>query len=213
MTPKEVDGRVNRLLDSVRKPFRALIKRVNASTPTAKIQVDGLSGETGQDFELMQSFGFTSNPPVDTQAVVLALGGKTSHSVIIATENGAYRVKSLQSGEVAIYNQDGAQITLKKGKIIDVECTEYNVKCEKYNVNASSGAKFDTPMLETSQKLTSQGQISGNNGMTIQGGDGGETVRLTGNMTHTSGHITSNGVVLDTHTHTDSMGGTTGNPI
>lgn len=213
MNAKEVDSRIKNMINGVRSSFRALVKRVNAGTPTAKIQVDALAGETGQDFELMQSFGFTSNPPVDTQAVVLALGGKTSHSVIIATENGAYRVKSLQSGEVAIYNQDGAKITLKKGKIIDVECTEYNVKCEKYTVNASSGANFNTPMLETNQQFTSQGQIAGNGGMTIEGGEGGETVKLKGNMNHTDGHITSNGVVLDVHTHKDSLGGSTGEPI
>ncbi len=209
MKPTEVDTRINRALNGVRQAYRAVIKRVNTSGDKVKMQVAGLADETGQDYEMFQTFGITSNPPTDTEAIVIPLGGKSSHSIIIATENGSYRVKSLAPGEVAIYNQDGAKITLKKGKIIEVDCTDFKVNCVNYSVNASAGASFETPNLKASAQLTAAGQINGNGGMSVSGGTG--TV-FTGTVVHTGGKFSSMGVVLHLHTHKDSLGGQTGLP-
>ena len=198
MNPKQIDGRIKNALNSVRQAYRSLIKRVNTSGPTVKIQIQGLEGETGQDYDLFQQFGFTCNPPVETEAIVIPLGGQTSHSIAIATEAGQYRIKSLASGEVAIYNQDGASITLKKGKIINVDCTEYNVNCQKYSITATAGASYTTPSLTTSAQFTAQGQINGNGGMVVSGGTG---ATFTGNLTHSGGNLSSNGVILHAHVH------------
>ncbi len=209
MTPKQIDGRIKNFFNGIRQAYRAKIKRVNTGTDIAKVQVEALAGETGQDYDLMAHFGFTYNPPIDSEAIVIALGGQTSHSIIIATENGSYRIKSLKPGEVAVYNQSGASITLKEGRIIDVDCDEYNVNTQKYNVTAPAGSTFTTPNLTTSAMLTAQGQINGNGGMSVQGGTG---TTFSGNMMHTGGYIMSNGVVLHLHTHQDSIGGMTGLP-
>ncbi|WP_434777698.1 phage baseplate assembly protein V [Neisseria sp. Ec49-e6-T10] len=209
MDAKQVDSRIKSLMGTVRKAFRSVVKRVNTSGSTTKIQLAALEGEIVQDAELMQHFGFTSHPPINSDAIVIPLGGKTSHGIIIATENGSYRVKSLKEGEVSIYNQDGASITLKKGKIIDVDCTDYNVKCENYNVTASNKSSFDTPNLETSKLLTAQGTINGNGGMTIQGTtESGAAATFTGTLIHNGGYLSSNGVVLHLHTHSYTIGST-----
>lgn len=76
---------------------------------------------------MFQQYGFTSNPPVGTKAIMLPLNGRTSHSVVIATEHASYRLKSLKSGELAIYSDEGSNIILKRGKIIEVNCDEYIV--------------------------------------------------------------------------------------
>ncbi|NHX34695.1 phage baseplate assembly protein V, partial [Escherichia coli] len=77
-----------------------------------------------------------------TEAIILPLGGRSSHGIVIATEHGAYRLAGLESGEVALYTDEGAKIVLKRGRIIDVECDLYRVNCKQYEVNAEEKADF-----------------------------------------------------------------------
>ncbi|MBI4804465.1 MAG: phage baseplate assembly protein [Desulfovibrio sp.] len=126
-----IDARIARAFARVRLAFRAVMTALDTKPGVQLLQADGLRGEKLQASELFQHFGFTSAPPAGTQCIVLPLGGKTAHSVIVATEAGAYRVDGLKSGEVAVYNQSGAKIVLKEGKIIEIECDELKVKAEK----------------------------------------------------------------------------------
>ena len=79
----------------------------------------------------MQQFGLTSVPPAGTQVVVLPMGGETTHSIVIATENGSFRVKNLQSGEVAVYDESGSSIILKKGRLIEIDCDVLKINAAK----------------------------------------------------------------------------------
>lgn len=190
--------------DSVRAAFRGVLNLVKSGSDIQQVQVSGLADETIQDLELMQHFGFTSVPPAGTQAVVIPLGGKTTHGIIVATENGSFRVRNLNDGEVAIYDSSGSTIILKNGRVIDIECDSFNVKCKQYSVTASSGANFKTPKLETDQQFVSQGQISGNGGMAVKGGKGASfsgDVNQTNGSFKTSGDVTAGSVSLKNHTH------------
>ncbi|OHY60161.1 phage baseplate protein [Pluralibacter gergoviae] len=155
----QVDQRIRYALRGIRLAFRGRLTRVKSDLSIQQVQVNGLAGEKLQDAELFQHFGFTSCPPAGTQCIVLPIGGQTSHSIIIATENGAYRLQ-VASGEVAIYSDEGAFVHIKKGRIVEVECDEYHVKTKKYTVEAedygvtaSTGAAFETPLLKTSNQL------------------------------------------------------------
>jgi len=157
----QIDSRVRRLMAGIRQTFRGRLTRVNSTLKVQQVQAKGLAGETLQDAELFQHFGFTSNPPAGTQCIIAPLGGQTSHSVIIATENEKYRVTALASGEVAIYSDEGARVVIKKGRIVEVDCDIYRVKCkqyevsaEDYNVEATSGANFETPLLKGSDEIS-----------------------------------------------------------
>ena len=106
--------------------------------------------------ELFQQFGFTSGVPAGSELIVLPLGGKTAHSVIVATENGAYRVQ-VGGGEVCVYNQWGAKITLKKKKdhrgglrSLYRESQRRRADADKsYTVQADAGVTYQTPGLPT----------------------------------------------------------------
>lgn len=190
--------------DSVRAAFRGVLNLVKSGSDIQQVQVSGLADETIQDLELMQHFGFTSVPPAGTQAVVIPLGGKTTHGIIVATENGSFRVKNLKNGEVAIYDSSGSTVILKNNRVIDIECDTFNIKCKQYSVTASSGANFKTPKLETDQQFVSQGKISGNGGMAVQGGKGASfsgSVTQTGGSFKTDGDVTAGSTSLKTHTH------------
>ncbi|ARU65490.1 phage baseplate assembly protein V [Histophilus somni] len=200
-----------------RTAFRGVINLVKSKPPHQLMQVSGLSGEVLHDVELMQHFGFTSVPPVGTQAVVIPLGGKTTHGIVVATENGAFRVVGLESGEVAVYDESGSTIILKKGRVVEVDCDQFKVKCKSYSVEATDGANFNTPKLETNRVFTAQGQINGNGGMAVQGGEGatfsGNITQQGGNYT-TEGDVVASGKSLVTHTHNEQGdGGPTSAPL
>lgn len=208
---KDIDRRIDRALSGVRQAFRCVLTQVNSTPEVQLVQADALADEQLQDNEQFQDYGYTSNPPPGTMAVVLPLGGRTSHGIVIATEHGDYRLKSLKPGEVALYTDEGAKIVLGRGRVISVDCDEFRVNCKNYQVNASGGAKFDTPMVTASAQVTAQGQINGNGGMAVQGGNGAAvtgSLNITGAVT-ASGDVKAGAISLQQHTHTDSVGGKT----
>ena len=136
----------------VRQAFRAVLSGINAETPVQLIQAEALSGEQLQAAELFQHFGFTSAPPAGTQLIVLPLGGQTAHSIIVATEHGAYRL-AVKQGEVCVYNQWGAYVKLLKERIVEIDCDELRIKAKDsiametkdYQVRASTQTSYITP--------------------------------------------------------------------
>lgn len=209
----DIERRINGALNRIRLAFRTRLTRVNSDGPVQTFQAKGLAVESLQDSELFQHYGFTSNPLPGTMAVVLPLGGRTSHSIVIATEHAAYRLQALKSGEVALYTDEGARIVLKRGRLIETDCDEFRVNCKQFVVNAEEKADFNTPMVTASEQVTAQDKITGNGGMAIQGGDG---AAFTGNVTQNGGNYSTDGDVkagnisLTGHHHNGDSGGKTG---
>ncbi|EER47728.1 phage baseplate assembly protein V [Actinobacillus minor NM305] len=169
--------------DGVRAAFRGVLNLVKSGSDIQQVQVSGLADETIQDLELMQHFGFTSVPPAGTQVVVIPLGGKTTHGIIVATENGSFRVKNLKNGEVAIYDSSGSTIILKNNRVIDVECDAYNVKCKTYQVTASEGATINGDLTQAVGSFSTSGDVTA------------------------SGDVSANGTSLSTHKHNEQGDG------
>lgn len=208
---KDVEKRVNRMLNGLRQAFRAVLGRTQSSSGIQLSSAEALAGEQLRDNELFQHYGFTSNPLPGTEAVVIPVGGKTSHGIIVATEHSSYRLKSLAPGEVSIYTDEGAKLVLKRGRLIEVDCDVFKVNCQQYEVNASSSSQFNTPTLTTSEQLISKGHITGEGGIAVSGGSGAS---VTGNM-HTTGwikadqDITAGDISLQEHYHDGDSGGVT----
>ena len=151
----EIDKRINRSLAGVRQAFRSVLTQVDSARKVQLVQADALAGEQLQDNEQFQDYGFTSNPPPGTMAVVLPLGGRTSHGIVIATEHGDYRLKALKPGEVALYTDEGDKFHFKRGRVIDLETVTLNVK-------ASDSVNFETPVIRASGRIESAGdQVAG----------------------------------------------------
>lgn len=209
---KQVKNTAKAMGDVVRSAFRGKITLVISGEPIQRVQLSGLADETLQDLEHLQEYGFASNPPSGSDAVIIPLGGSSSHGVVVCTQHGSYRIKNLKSGETAIFNSDGAKIVLKQGRIIEADCDVYRVNCKSYEVNAETAADFNTPALSASAVVTAQGQINGNGGMAVSGGSGAS---FSGNVTQTGGSFKTDGDVLagdkslKNHKHTDSIGGKT----
>lgn len=191
--------------DGIRQAFRGKLTLTQSGEPIQRVQVSGLADETLQDIEQLQQFGFTSHAPAHTEVIVIPLGGDTSHGIVIAGEHGSFRVKNLQSGEVAVYDESGSSIVLKQGRLIEIDCNNLVI-------NASQKVQINSPLTETSAVLTAQGQINGNGGMAIQGGSG---AKFTGDIEHTgdfanTGNISNNGKNIGAdHTHGETNGAKT----
>jgi phage baseplate assembly protein V len=143
---------VSRALAGLRWAFVGTTGAPRLDTDVQQATVDGLVGETLPDVELWQHFGFTSAPPAGTHAIVLPLGGRSSASVIIATEAAAYRLQLTDAGEVAIYNQDGDHVWLKRGGHIAV--------------HASTQVQIDAPNTTIAGNLEVQGNVTAQGNVT-----------------------------------------------
>lgn len=137
---------IARGMASSRQAFRGLLGSVDKTKRVQLASLEGLNGEALQGAELFQHFGFTSAPPAGTQVIVLPLGGKTSAAVLVATENGNYRLQLGADGECAIYNQWGDHVWMKQNRVIDV--------------TAALSVDFTTPTVNMSGALHVVGNIT-----------------------------------------------------
>lgn len=202
MNTKDIDSRVARMLNGVRQVFRGVLGGASSDGPVQMAQGSGLAGENLPDVELFQHYGYTSNPPSGTMMIVAPLGGKTSHSIVIATEHGTYRLKSLKTGEVALYTDEGDSIVLSRGRVV-------NITTQTLNIKAETAVNIDTPVVNMTKKLNVKDQIAGQGGMAVSGGDG---VTVDGSMNITRDAVIGGKSYLG-HKHPGDSGGTTGIPI
>lgn len=130
-------------VDEIRQAFRGVLHLVKSADNIQKVQASGLADETLQDVELMQQFGFTSVPPTNTQAVILPIGGQTTHGIVIATESGSFRVKNLQGGSDAIFTGDVQQ---RGGSFTtDGDVTAGAISLRNHKHTGDSGGKTTKP--------------------------------------------------------------------
>lgn len=129
---------INRKLRQIAS--RAVIKLENDGLKLQELQIVGLSGETLDGVERFQEYGFTSHPKSGAEAISLSIGGNRSHTVIVAVDDRRYRLKGLESGEVALYDDLGQKIVLKRDRI-EVESPKVVVTSDDISLGGEGGAK------------------------------------------------------------------------
>lgn len=116
---------VNRLLNPLRRRIalvasRCVITLVNDALKAKGAQVKLLAGETRDNVELFQQYGFSSNPLAGAEGVALSIGGDRGHLIVVATEDRRYRPTSGEPGEVTIYDHQGGSIRLLANGDIEI---------------------------------------------------------------------------------------------
>ncbi|WP_186151045.1 phage baseplate assembly protein V [Burkholderia gladioli] len=154
------------ILDRIRNLFgRGRVTLVDDSGPVQIVQLrmNGLEVPAGR-FRVPE-FGFSSNPPVGSDALALHVAGDRSAGAVVGTNHQESRPRGLEPGESMLYSQDGKSVHLKDGAIV-VEAKGQNVvvndaanvtwTCSgdfkivaggKFSVVAPGGSEFDTPMV------------------------------------------------------------------
>lgn len=88
------------------------------NTPT--VQATFAGSEVRDQIPLMQQYGFASSPVPGADVVASFQSGDHNKGVVIATNDQRYRIKTLKSGEVAIYHKSGSAVILKDDGSIEI---------------------------------------------------------------------------------------------
>lgn len=163
MSRDMIQRAIDKAMSRVRTAFRAVLTAIDSTTPIQLVQADGLAGEQLQDNELMQHYGFTSVPLAGAQMIVLPIGGKTAHGIIIATEHIASRLKALKNGEVAIYDDLGQSVYLTRQGIV------VNGGGLPVTVMNTPSITHDSPTTHITGDLVVDGDISNQGDISTQG--------------------------------------------
>jgi len=97
---------------------RAVVRGLNTATKCQMLQVVMAGGEGKSDIEHMEPYGFTAAPLMGAEAVAAYFDGDRSHGVVLVVADRRFRIKGLQSGEVAVYDDQGQSVTLTRAGII-----------------------------------------------------------------------------------------------
>lgn len=99
---------------------RAVVQLANDAGGLQVVQLSVLEDETRDGCERFQQYGLTSVPFAGAEAVVLFVGGRRDHPLVVAVDDRRYRKKDLQPGEVALYSAAGQWVLLKADGTIDL---------------------------------------------------------------------------------------------
>ncbi|ELY4100554.1 phage baseplate assembly protein V [Cronobacter sakazakii] len=147
---------------------RAVLAALDSSRKCQAAGLKLIAGDTKENVEYIEPYGFTSTAHAGAEAVVLFPSGDRSHGVVISVSDRRYRLKGLRSGEVAVYTDEGDSIVLKRGRVTEITTSELVVNAEskislnapQLVVNASSGVSFTTPTITTSGDFSAAGEVS-----------------------------------------------------
>lgn len=143
---------------------RALVTTVNDSGGVQMMQVKLNALETRDNTPRVAEFGMTSNPPVNSDAFVVFLGGDRSNGVVLGTVHQPSRPKNLASGETMIYSQDGKYIYLTASGGIVVEAKNQAVTVNDattVTINAATKVRMVTSRLEVTGDIVDNCDTTG----------------------------------------------------
>lgn len=196
-----------------------------------ELQVEHQSGEVRQDVEHMEPYGFSSEPYTDKKADAITFYTDESHELgfVMCVADRRFRVKSLKTGEVVIYDDKKRHVYLKREGIeidgvddpITVKTTnDIIAKCDNLTATCKSAASVncDTSSVtcKTSATVTASTiMLDGNvtvTGTLITGTKGGGMASFGGTVNakgliHSEDDITAGSISLQHHVHTGVQGG------
>ncbi len=166
---------------------RAVVQLVSDAQGLQVVQLGVLADETRDGLERFQEYGFSSVPFAGAEAVVLFVGGRRDHGLVVAVDDRRYRKRNLEPGESAIYTDEGDYVVLKRGRIVEVK--------------AGTKLRVDAPLAEITGNVTIAGTLDVTGAVTARA-----TVAVTAGVTAAS--VAASGAVSDGAGSMDSMRGT-----
>lgn len=170
---------------------RGTLAAVNAASKMQGLQLRLLAGEVKDNVEHFEPYGFTSNPKGGAEAVAVFLDGDRSHGIAIVVADRRYRLTGLQTGEVALHDDQGQKVHLTRaGIVIDGGGLPLTIQnAPTVTVKAATRVRMETALLEVTGDIKDKCD------------SGGKT--MSGMRTTYSGH---------THNENNAAGGPTNTP-
>ena len=97
---------------------RAVITALDTAKKCQSVGLKLIAGDTKENVEHLEPYGFTSAAKDGAEAVVLFPGGDRSHGIAVMVSDRRYRLKGLARGEVAVYDDQGQSVTLTRAGIV-----------------------------------------------------------------------------------------------
>ncbi|WP_410498149.1 phage baseplate assembly protein V [Chitinibacter sp. S2-10] len=142
---------------------RGVVALVNSARKMQSLQLTLLADEPKDNIEHFEPYGFTANPKAGAESLALFLGGDRSHGVVIACADRRYRLKGLDSGEVAIYDDQGQSVILKRGKICEINT-------DQLVINAATRVQINSPEVKASGNVIAVGDVADQGGAKTMAG-------------------------------------------
>lgn len=120
---------------------RAVVQLVRDDGRLQVVQLGLLEGETRDDVERFQEYGFSSVPLAGAEAVALFVGGRRDHGLVVAVDDRRHRPTGLEAGEVALYNNAGARVLLRRDGSIEIQAAA------RVEVTAGTEIAVDAPSI------------------------------------------------------------------
>ena len=157
---------------------RGVVTLVDDSTKMQMLHVGLRAHETRKDIERFQQYGFTSHPLEDAEVIALGLGGNREHTVIIAVDDRRYRLKGLAKGEVALYDDQGQSVVVKRAGLeitgLDITIQEKNAGQGKITLNAKD-IEFNAEALVSNTQTT---ELNASTSLALAGAGGPAVARV-----------------------------------
>lgn len=117
---------------------RCIIMAVDDSRKIQSVQVEVLADELHDEAERFQHYGFSTHPIPGAEGIIVRIGGTASHGVIIVVDDRRYRLTDLAQGEVALYDDLGQVVHLKRDGILIKSEMKVRVEAERVDVIADT---------------------------------------------------------------------------
>jgi phage baseplate assembly protein V len=117
---------------------RAVVSAIDDARGLQTLQVELLADEVADGAEHMQPYGLAAHPHAGAEAVVAFVGGLRSHALVLSVADRRYRLKGLEGGEVALYDDQGQTVWLKRAGIYIESDQRVEVAAPEVTVNADT---------------------------------------------------------------------------
>lgn len=140
-----------------RKMFNLLvigrITAVNDSGGAQILQALDHQGGLLENVKFASIYGFSSNPPIHSDVVILTVGGDRSNAIAISTGNQTARAKGLQTGDVSMSNgtctvtMNGSNLTMGNGQVT------LAMVGGKLTITAPDGVEITSPTVQNTGEI------------------------------------------------------------
>lgn len=157
-------------------------------------------------------------PSVGEQVILFSPGGDLTGALAFASLDSTQNpppstsasevVREMPDGANFKYNHSSGALSITGIKSLTVDAADTIL------LKAGGSITLDASETTSTGKHTIKGLLTYLAGMAGSGGDGGSTT-ISGDLTHTNGDLSSNGVIVHLHFHDGVVpgGGTTGGPV
>lgn len=161
---RDLAAQIQRLLRPLKTGLSTLIGRAVMSYARQEggmllIQSERLADETADHLESFEGYGLAAWPLPGAEAIVASVGGVRSHGVVIAIADRRYRFELGAQGEVALHDDQGQVVHLKRDGIRIV--SEFKVEVEAPEVTVTTNeAIVDADEATITGNLTVDGDLT-----------------------------------------------------